>query len=132
MRVPKGAPASVSRLLKTDLEELLSGKVNNMLLLLRHPETGLSSLRFKCDCCGKLIDEAHGAMVAWNPDREKERECVPVVVCYECDGRDRIPSEFYTQELSTGLIYLLCNTGMIPGTDSFKDAIECAGALSGL
>ena len=91
-----------------------------MLLLLRHPETGLSSLRFKCDCCGKLIDEADGAMVAWNPDREKERECVPVVVCYECDGRDRIPSEFYTQELSTGLIYLLCNTGMIPGTDSFK------------
>jgi hypothetical protein len=62
VRVPKGAPASVSRLLKTDLEELLSGKVNNMLLLHRHPETGLSSLRFKCDCCGKLIDEAHGTL----------------------------------------------------------------------
>jgi hypothetical protein len=87
-----------------------------MLILHRHPETGLSSLRFKCHYCGKLIDDASGSMVAWNPDDEKKREvpgtCIPFVACYECDGLDRIPIDFYTQELSTALNYLLCNSGV--------------------
>ena len=67
---------------------------------------GRTGLRFVCQFCGEFIDDGTMGLLVWNPDGD---EALPVHKgCNNAKG----DSYLFTQELDTGLVYLLWNSGL--------------------
>ena len=59
-----------------------------MPFMLRLTQDGSSEPRFQCDQCGKLIDDADGALLLWNDDYKKLPKSInPRIACKQCDYR---------------------------------------------
>jgi hypothetical protein len=76
-------------------------------------ENGRSRPTFVCDRCKEPIELDEG-MLLWDPDDLKRRIQDTILVCSDCDSGHH----FFSQELSTGLIYLLVSEGWL--TQKFK------------
>jgi hypothetical protein len=71
-------------------------------------EAGRSRPTFTCDKCGQPIQPEEG-MLLWDPKNEGPRVHDTVLVCRRCD----IDEQLFSQELDTGLIYLLICAGWL-------------------
>ena len=83
-----------------------------MPFILKYNAAGLACPHIQCDKCSRVIDDASGAMLLWDPDSRQNRVVVPVIVCSACDDvRDSaLP---YSMGLGTALILLLKNCGLV-------------------
>jgi hypothetical protein len=71
-------------------------------------ERGHSRPTFTCDRCGQPIQPEEGLLL-WDPKDEGPRVHDTVLVCRRCDTGEQL----YSQELGTGLIYLLICSGWL-------------------
>jgi hypothetical protein len=97
--------------------------------IITSPESIRSRPVFTCDNCGQAIQPKEGLLL-WNPKDEGLQDTA--LVCRRCDTREQLCS----QELDTGLIYLLTYAGWLDDdlrpTARFLAAAKNAALLSRL
>lgn len=87
-----------------------------------HQIRGRTGLRLICQFCSKFIDKGSAALFVWDPEGS-----VAKVVHKVCNNENGDPYKF-TQEVDTGLMYLLWNVGV--RGEAMNRAQEKAESLS--
>ena len=90
--------------------------------LVMHQVAEGTGLRFVCQFCGKFIDDAGMGLLVWEPDGSE------VLAVHKSCNNDKGDPYTWTQEIDTGLMYLLWNAGL-RDRDKFERAKETAEAL---
>lgn len=87
---------------------------------------GMSRPHFQCEHCGKIIEDASTANLAWNPDEPNETS----IICkaYACEEKqERKQGGQCWQPLDAAWVYLGNNSGI-----NHKSAAENAKLLSSI
>lgn len=99
-------------------------EIQNVRGLAIHQHKGRSGLRLVCQLCNKFIEKGNAGLFVWNPDGDE------VLAVHKTCNMHQGDPYLFTEEVDTGLMYLLWNTGV--RGEAMKRANEKAESLMSL